>query len=820
MRKYVGSLAALFGRDCSASRRSRHGRRGVGQSPLVSSRTSACVPANVDCLEARLLLAADLTLTQLQSVASSTPGSTIDIQWTARNSGADAADAFAVEFYLSADEVAGGPDDVVLGSAAVTGLAASNGTTGTRSISVTLPPASDSFWTGDMQYHLLAWVDAFSVIAETNEDNNTRGTPINITGTGNATGDLTGVLNVPASGAAGGSINADWSVTSTSTSAVGPFDVEFLISLDDQLDASDVSIGVQQVATLGAGGTVSRTTSLNLPARANPFWTGDTNYFVLMRVDSQSVVPESDETNNLASDTLSVTNTGNSFADLTGALMLPTSPVDAGTDLSFTWEVTNTGVAASVATEVEFYLSSSPGTSPGATPFLTRSLPALAVNATNGVKTEVYTLPPSDSPIWDEPNNGVYYIVMFIDRADDVPESDPGDANNEVVGELQVNVTSGPLPDLVPDRFVPPTSGTAGASISVSWRVKNTGQGAAGAFGTMFYLSDEQGVTPTAPLLATAVTTSLAGNNTTTGNRTTSLTLPARGDSFWSRGDGTYYLIMAVDDFGAVTESNELNNLSQVVEINVTGTMGGGGDGPTLDIDLSGGALDIFTDGILIARHMVGFTGNNLIRNAVGTGAQRSTAGEISTFLNGPGAGMLDVDGNGTRDVFTDGILIARYMVGFTGNNLIRNAIGASATRTTAAAIIDFLNGFQPPAAGRGTGGRVAGGQVAGDEGVGDGDNSGLASFAASTTPVVAAGTVDTGSFFVASSQPDARLVAPQTPDRGNAMAVTKRVSSGDDSSLSQGPVPLWPVNSDSPADVFVTTVDLAFAEFDELLSV
>ena len=120
----------------------------------------------------------------------------------------------------------------------------------------------------------------------------------------------------------------------------------------------------------------------------------------------------------------------------------------------------------------------------------------------------------------------------------------------------------------------------------------------------------------------------------------------------------------------------------------------------TLDIDGNGNA-ELFTDGILIARYMAGFRGSGLIQNALGAGATRTTATTIASYL-GSASQMLDVDGNGVRDLFTDGILIARFLLGFTGTNLTRNAIGPGATRTTAAAIEAHLRSFLPPASAAG----------------------------------------------------------------------------------------------------------------------
>ncbi len=51
----------------------------------------------------------------------------------------------------------------------------------------------------------------------------------------------------------------------------------------------------------------------------------------------------------------------------------------------------------------------------------------------------------------------------------------------------------------------------------------------------------------------------------------------------------------------------------------------------------------------------------------------------------------LDVDGNGSNDALTDGLLVIRYLFGLRGEALISGAISADATRTTAADIENFL---------------------------------------------------------------------------------------------------------------------------------
>src|SRR3954468_10096576 len=68
---------------------------------------------------------------------------------------------------------------------------------------------------------------------------------------------------------------------------------------------------------------------------------------------------------------------------------------------------------------------------------------------------------------------------------------------------------------------------------------------------------------------------------------------------------------------------------------------------------------------------------------------------------------MLDVDGNGTVDALTDGLLLMRFMFGLRGQPLIQNAIGPNATRNTSAQIEAYLSSLYttPPAGGGGGGG-------------------------------------------------------------------------------------------------------------------
>lgn len=94
------------------------------------------------------------------------------------------------------------------------------------------------------------------------------------------------------------------------------------------------------------------------------------------------------------------------------------------------------------------------------------------------------------------------------------------------------------------------------------------------------------------------------------------------------------------------------------------------------------GLLDAATDGVLIARYLLGMTGDSLINGALGPGATRTTGVAISSHLATLHA-TLDVDGDNERRAATDGVVIARYLRGVRDlSSLFANAVNGSA-RTT-----------------------------------------------------------------------------------------------------------------------------------------
>lgn len=98
-----------------------------------------------------------------------------------------------------------------------------------------------------------------------------------------------------------------------------------------------------------------------------------------------------------------------------------------------------------------------------------------------------------------------------------------------------------------------------------------------------------------------------------------------------------------------------------------------------LDLDGSGGGGDALTDGLMLLRYQFGFQGDSLFNGVIGDGATK-TPEEIFAYLKAY-LDRYDIDGNGLVDALTDGILNLRYLFGFTGETLVKDAVGQGCTR-------------------------------------------------------------------------------------------------------------------------------------------
>ena len=69
----------------------------------------------------------------------------------------------------------------------------------------------------------------------------------------------------------------------------------------------------------------------------------------------------------------------------------------------------------------------------------------------------------------------------------------------------------------------------------------------------------------------------------------------------------------------------------------------------------------------------------------------RTSAEEISSYLE-EASSELDIDGDGESKPLTDGLLLIRYLFGFSGDSLVNGAVGPKATRNSAEEIEAYIS--------------------------------------------------------------------------------------------------------------------------------
>ena len=108
-----------------------------------------------------------------------------------------------------------------------------------------------------------------------------------------------------------------------------------------------------------------------------------------------------------------------------------------------------------------------------------------------------------------------------------------------------------------------------------------------------------------------------------------------------------------------------------------------------LDVD-DDGETTALSDGLLVIRYLFGFTGESLTTGAIGSDANRTSPNEIVTHLD-QNTVSLDIDGDGEESALSDGLLIIRDLFGFTGASLITGALGTNSVRGSPEEIQTYL---------------------------------------------------------------------------------------------------------------------------------
>lgn len=146
---------------------------------------------------------------------------------------------------------------------------------------------------------------------------------------------------------------------------------------------------------------------------------------------------------------------------------------------------------------------------------------------------------------------------------------------------------------------------------------------------------------------------------------------------------------------------------NNIYEVEITVDDGNGGSAvQTISVTVTNDPVDHFSwdvdddgrssftsDGIIVIRYLFGFRGDQLVSGVLGDNAGRDTAA-IEQYLT-VNLELLDIDGDGVAKPLSDGLMLVRFLAGFTGDTLINAAVNTAGTRTTAEEIVDYLQKFK-----------------------------------------------------------------------------------------------------------------------------
>ena len=486
-------------------------------------------------------------------------GVSFTLSATVQNAGDGGSESTTLRYYRSTDaEISSSDTD--LGTDAVAELAAS--ATSSQSVSLTAPTTAGTYYYG-------VCVDA--VEGESDTANNCSAS-VQITVPEPEPGPNL-VVSSPSVSNSAPAVGTTFTVSALVRNAGDEASVvttmRFYRSTDEIITTADTEVGTDTVGGLSPTGTSSPSaTSSNRSGRLASTVDSGTNYYHgELELDAPStpgtyyygacvdaVTDESDTTNNCSSSTKVTVRSSEQQVQGAPDLNPYTIVVEAGLDglspggsFSLSVGVRNDGDGSSAATTLRYYRSTDATVTTSDTEVDTDDLPSLAPSATS---TQSVSLTASTSA-------GAYYYGACVDAV--TGESDTTDNCSSSVKVTIQSPGEGPThPDLqVGTPTVEDSNPEAGATVTLSATVSNTGGGASEATTLRFYRSTEETVTTTHTEVGTDNVGALTASGTSEGS--ISVTVP--------RSMGRYFYGACVD--AVADESDTTNNCSAPVTVTV-----------------------------------------------------------------------------------------------------------------------------------------------------------------------------------------------------------------------------------------------------------
>jgi subtilase family serine protease len=319
--------------------------------------------------------------------------------------------------------------------------------------------------------------------------------------------------------------------------------VQFYLSDDGALDGGDTLLGSANLEFLRSG--QSREASLTFTYDVGTMGSGERT--VLMVVDNDQAISESDESNNLLSATMSAT-TPALDNDLTVQTVAAPSNIVAGTQVTVDATVANLDADAAPTSTLALYLSSDQTFDPQTDQLITSSnINELAAGAS---RQESFTF--TYNQAWA---TGSQFFYVVADSDNQIEETD--ETNNVAFDGTTVSELA--LADLeIRNQQLSASWVVPGNTLTLTSQVYNIGNAAAGTNKLRFYLSNDT--------VLDGSDQPLGGKTITSINAETISSVQSFEFTYSTLyGLGTKYVLFVADNDNAVVESNETNNMAYAI---------------------------------------------------------------------------------------------------------------------------------------------------------------------------------------------------------------------------------------------------------------
>jgi subtilase family serine protease len=236
----------------------------------------------------------DLTINAFSIPTTASNSSHLSFNYTIKNQGTATANPSYTNFYLSTDQTLNTITDTYIGYDYVSSIGA--GGASSKSVNNYLSSVASG------SYYLIAHVDGYSQVTESNESNNITVSSNTVrVGSTSSQPDLTvGSVNIAVNVWNNGYLYSNYTINNQGTTTANPSYTKFYLSTDKTLDTNtDKFIDYGYVGSIAAGGTFGTTFVFNSYASSYNLSSG--SYYLIAQADGYNYVTESNESNNITS---------------------------------------------------------------------------------------------------------------------------------------------------------------------------------------------------------------------------------------------------------------------------------------------------------------------------------------------------------------------------------------------------------------------------------------------------------------------------------------------------------------------------------------